>query len=67
MQALEIGKNHKFHSCADINIIQQGDISNECYGNGKLGDWMCKCKNFHSGDQCETKNKNILTVKIKIF
>ncbi|VDM38295.1 unnamed protein product [Toxocara canis] len=53
-QALEWGNTYLFHSCADVNVLeQQPNEHQKCSMNGKQENGKCICKRLYSGDICQ--------------
>ena len=45
--------NYRFHSCADIEIVDASAYQNDCSGHGTPSGSFCDCDKFHYGDRCQ--------------
>jgi len=52
-QASEWGKNYKFWSCADVDILPSSDFLQTCSGHGRAYSGRCRCDAPHYGDSCQ--------------
>ncbi|KJH45604.1 EGF-like domain protein [Dictyocaulus viviparus] len=52
-QALEWGKNYRFRSCGDVNVLETTSEEQECTGHGTLTSAGCECKKGFKGDLCQ--------------
>ncbi|KAK0394636.1 hypothetical protein QR680_000850 [Steinernema hermaphroditum] len=57
-QALEWGASYRFHSCADVAVVERDAIDerNRCTNRGEFTDGKCVCEGHYSGDRCQYKN-----------
>uniref|UniRef100_A0A1I7YK48 EGF-like domain-containing protein n=1 Tax=Steinernema glaseri TaxID=37863 RepID=A0A1I7YK48_9BILA len=57
-QALEWGSSYRFHSCADVAVVEPDarDERNRCTDRGEFVDGKCVCEGHFSGDRCQYKN-----------
>ena len=58
-QALEWSKRYLFWSCADVDIVQAGDYSEDCNGHGKAFAGRCNCNRLYYGHRCQYQDECI--------